>query len=96
MDEGRFRVLMHMLRTMDASRKESPSLESAIIRIIESFRKALTPKQQSEVQENFERYENKRRGMEKTEKLHAIMDTEKYRELVHREPISEETDWGLY
>ncbi len=94
MDGGRFRVLMHMLGVVNNSK--DGTLESAIIHVIESFRGAFTPGQLKEVTEEFDRYESKRKEMERQGNLQKVLETEKYRELIDRAPVNEEKEWGLY
>lgn len=89
MDDDRFRVLLHVLKAMRDS--ESPKLESAIIRVIDTFRDALSNDQLTEAMAEFGQYERlrKERG-----RLGELLDEEKYRELVHRQPFKEETEMG--
>lgn len=90
MDEGRFRVLLHMLKLMH----DSESLENAIIRIIDTFKEAMTDEQRKEALAEFERYERLRKELGARGKLEETLEDEKYRELVHRQPFKEETEVG--
>jgi len=92
MDDGRFRVLLHMLKAMRES--ASPKLENTIISIIDTFKEAMTDEQQREALAEFARYESLRKDMERHGKLEEILEDERYRELVRRQPYKEETDLG--
>ena len=92
MDDGRFRVLLHMLKAMRES--ASPKLENTIISIIDTFKEAMTDEQQREALAEFARYESLRKDMERHGKLSELLEDEKYRELVRRQPFNEETDLG--
>lgn len=69
------------------------SLENAIVRILDAFRDAMTEEQRKQALQEFERYE-KLRKEQKNGRIEGLLKEEKYRELVHREPIGEEReDW---
>lgn len=91
MDDGRFRVLFHTMKVIEGSIGDS--LENAIVRIIDTFRNAMTEGQRKEALEEFDRYE-KLRKEQRGGRIEGLLEEEKYRELVHREPFKEETeDW---
>lgn len=94
MEDGRFRVLAHILKAVRDS--DPPKLENAVIRIIDAFKEAMTPEQSAEALMEFARYEKLRKELEAHGRLEETLEEEKYRELVHRQPFKEEIEEGDY
>jgi len=90
MEEGKFQILLNILRAIASS---GPEMETAIAGVFDAFNDAFTEEQKKEATHEFERYEERRTELNR---LKAVLEEEKYREIVRRDPAKEENEGGAY
>ncbi len=82
MDDGKFRIIFNVLKTMEHEEIVKGSVENVIIKIIDNSEKMMTEDQKKKIYGEFVHYEQKRKERRESDESRKHLEEEKYKDFI--------------